>query len=82
MRNPYDAHLCAQDPEAFKCGFDFAEFWVRHLAASSATPGGIYQAIKRSSGVPFSVTAAVVGLPPIAKAEGLMLGVYGLPGLP
>jgi hypothetical protein len=76
-RDPYAAHLCAHDPTAWQQGFNFAGYWVDHLACSGATPAGIYQAIRHSTGVPFPVTAAAVNLPPDAKTEGFMLGVYG-----
>lgn len=77
-RPPFTAHLCAQYPAAFERGFGCASFWVDHLAhAPDLTPQRIHHAIHHSTGVPFPVTAAVVGLAPEPAVEGFMLGVYG-----
>jgi hypothetical protein len=78
-RNPYQAHLCVQDPTAWEAGFRTADGWLRYLAHTEGlTPDRITQAIHHSSGVPFPHTAASVGLVHGPWVEGFMLGVYGL----
>jgi hypothetical protein len=79
-RPPYDAHLCALDPQAFEAGFRFAGPWVGKSAAEGQ-PDAIYRAIKDSTGIPFPETARKVGLNASPWTEGFMLGVYGHVGL-
>jgi hypothetical protein len=75
-RNPYAAHLCAQDPTLFAAGFGFARVWVNKLAPPGKAEQ-IHDAIRRSSNVAFTDTARSVDLKPSAFVEGFMLGVYG-----
>lgn len=63
-RNPYDAHLCAQDPDGFQDGFDAA----RRAADAIAT----------STNRPWTETAELIGWPPTAYHQGLALAIYGL----
>lgn len=74
-RPPYDAHLCAQDPQAFERGFRFGSNW--DVLISSDQAEAIYQAVKDSTNIPFPQTAAKVGSTPTPWVEGFMLGVYG-----
>ena len=75
MRSPYDAHLCAQDPAGFQTGFDFARFWVDHLAHPGEAEA-ITQAIADSTG---GAAWPLCGrIPFTAVGEGFALGVYGL----
>jgi hypothetical protein len=74
-RNPFDAHLCAQDPASFQTGFDFARFWVAHLAHPGEAQA-ITQAIADSDG---GADWPIGGrIPWTAEGEGFALGVYGL----
>jgi hypothetical protein len=79
-RNPYQAHLCAQDPDGFEGGFSFAALWLDHLSLAGQ-PETIHRVISRSAGQPWEETAARLGLPPTAQAEGFALGVYGIKAL-
>jgi hypothetical protein len=74
-RNPYDAHLCAQDPAAFLAGFDFAAWWVDHLAHPGEADA-IHHAIMCSDG---GADWPIAGrIPHTPRGEGFALGVYGV----
>jgi hypothetical protein len=75
-RPPYERHLCAQDPEAFQAGFDFAAWWVSHLAHPGEADA-IHQGIIDSTNRPWTETAQRLRLPATAIGEGFALGVYG-----
>lgn len=75
-RNPYDAHLCAQDPVAFKRGFDRAADWITEHPDQASD---IYYAIKYSDG---GADWPILGyLSHTPEHEGLVLGVYGIEAL-
>jgi hypothetical protein len=73
-RNPYDAHLCAQDPGAFAAGFRLA---ARYAGCYPETAELARQMIADSSGVAWEETAARLSWPPSARRQGLALGLYG-----
>jgi hypothetical protein len=79
-RNPYQAHLCAQDPERFESGFQFAHRWVTDLAPRGYAEH-IYRVVRDSKGVSFYKTSERAGLQPTPFVEGFMLGVYGIKAL-
>jgi hypothetical protein len=81
-RNPYQAHLCAQDPDGFERGFNFATTWLPVARLfEPARIEQIHRAIRDSTGVPFPQTAAKAWLDPTPWHEGFMLGVYGIKAL-
>jgi hypothetical protein len=77
--NPYDAHLCVQDPDGFARGFDRAASWVQTARPERAAL--VHHAIATSTGRPWSTTAALIRFQPDAYGEGLALGIYGLVAL-
>jgi hypothetical protein len=79
-RDPYLAHLCAQDPVLWEAGFNFAPVWVERLAPPGKADE-FYQAVRRSTGTPFPATALGLGLRPVPFVEGFLLGVYGIKAL-
>jgi hypothetical protein len=78
-RNPYDAHLCAQDPDGFALGFERAASWV--TVAHPQRAALVHHAIATSTNRPWPDTAARIGFRPNAYVEGLALGIYGLKAL-
>jgi len=78
-RNPYDAHLCAQDPDGFARGFERATGWIRTAHPSRALL--VYAAVAASTDRSWPDTADLIGFRHTAYGEGLALGIYGLKAL-